>query len=121
MTAMRTTWLARSCGYGIRPENHSGDGGRNWTWANSTRICPTTRRMNRASNVHRAQAVGVSLRPSAIGAASQLVREHLFVMPVPGALEQLPRVVLLLQPQEVHEPRIARLHLRPGRPAVVRQ
>src|SRR5437870_1307149 len=111
MTAMMRIWLASSCGYGIAAENHSGAGGRNWTWANSTRICPATRRTNRASRAQRASAVGERRRLSDMGAASQFVGEHLFVMPVPRALEQLAGVVLLLQPQEVHEPRVARLHL----------
>ena len=49
----------------------------------------------------------------------QSIGEHLLVVAVPVALENLVRVVLPLQAQEFGHLRIARLDLLAGRPAVV--
>src|SRR5437870_4566341 len=44
-------------------------------------------------------------------ARSQLVREHALVMPIPFTLKALLRIVFPLEPEKIHELRIACLHL----------
>ena len=50
-----------------------------------------------------------------------MIGEHAPVVAVPGALEPFVWIVLMLQLQELDDPRMSRFDLAAGSPAVVRQ
>src|SRR5437588_12391623 len=52
---------------------------------------------------------------------SQLIREHLLVMPVPVALKALLGIVFLFEPEEVYKLRVASFDLLSGCPTMVGQ
>src|SRR5919106_2009843 len=88
----------------MRPEYQASIGGRNATSKKATSAWPATRRTNRASNAQRSR-----LR----------LLKHPFVVPIPLALEQLVRIVLALELEELLQLRVAGIDLPAQRVAVV--
>src|SRR5687767_5678248 len=88
----------------MSPEYQTCIGGRKRTSRNATSACPATLRTNRASRIHK---------------RTLFLLVHPFVVPEPLALEELLRVVLELELQEILQLGIAGVDLAAQRIAVV--
>src|SRR5438876_8672438 len=91
----------------------------------STRLCGRTPSSAAAARCKGRTPRGTGRR-AAVGCSaglglSEFVPEHLHVVAVPIALEQLPRIILPFQPEKLDEPGVTGLYLLPRGPTVVGQ